>query len=121
MQSDSRSTGPDGNVGTYPIPFQTLKELWQCRLLWERRQARWRFLLVDCWRIAAKRRGKLLFSVIASFVVFPCIYACSHAASLLFCAKIALGSASRLLCLPFMLARFAKNVLQCFRACLDAN
>ena len=30
---------------------------WQARLLWEPGQARWQFLLVECWH------GKLLFSV----------------------------------------------------------
>ena len=37
-------------------------------------------VLVDCWRIAARGHGQPLF--FTSFVVFPCVYACSHAASL---------------------------------------
>ena len=60
------------------VPFiQTFKKLWQGKLLWELRQARWRFLLVDCWR--ARRRGKL-FSVYGEFCCVPRVYACMHAA-----------------------------------------
>ena len=75
--------------------IQMLKKLWQGRLLWERSSVG-RPDGGSCSQIAGGllQEGTVSYCspFIASFVVFPCVYACSHAASLPFCAKIALGS-----------------------------